>query len=147
MAERTEQGRANAPCQDRHAKIAADTAAIEALFVDLFLDAYDEPPEQISLDLDATDDPLHGHQGGRFFHGYYDRYCYLPLYIFCGRHLLAAKLRPANLDACAGALEEVIRLTDQIRARWPRTRIIRRADSGFCCVDATSSLRWRQSTA
>ena len=116
----------------RYAKIAANTAAIEDLFVDLFLDAHREPPEEIVLDLDATDDPLHGEQEGRFFHGYYDGYCYLPLYIFCGRHLLVAKLRPANIDACAGALEEVIRVVARIRARWPKTRIILRADSGFC---------------
>ncbi|HEV7880974.1 IS1380 family transposase [Bradyrhizobium sp.] len=116
----------------RYAKIAADTTAIENLFVDLFLDAHAAAPEEIILDLDATDDPLHGHQEGRFFHGYYDCYCYLPLYIFCGRHLLAAKLRPANIDACAGALEEAIRVVARIRTRWPRTRIILRADSGFC---------------
>jgi hypothetical protein len=116
----------------RYAKIAADTAAIETLFVDLFLDAHATAPKEIILDLDATDDPLHGEQEGKFFHGYYDCYCYLPLYIFCGRHLLAAKLRPANIDGCAGALEEVIRLVARIRARWPRTRIILRADSGFC---------------
>jgi hypothetical protein len=116
----------------RYTKIAADTAAIENLFVDLFLDAHAAPPEQIILDLDATDDPLHGEQEGRFFHGYYDGYCYLPLYVFCGRHLLVAKLRPANIDGCAGALEEVIRLVARIRARWPQTRIILRADSGFC---------------
>jgi len=116
----------------RYARIAADPAAIETLFVDLFLDAHDAAPGEIVLDLDATDDPLHGHQEGRFFHGYYDGYCYLPLYIFCGRHLLVAKLRPANIDACAGALEEVIRLVARIRARWPKTRIILRADSGFC---------------
>jgi hypothetical protein len=116
----------------RYAKIAADTTAIENLFVDLFLDAHAAAPEEIILDLDATDDPLHGHQEGRFFHGYYDCYCYLPLYIFCGRHLLAAKLRPANIDACGGALEEAIRVVARIRTRWPRTRIILRADSGFC---------------
>ena len=89
------------------------------------------PPKQIILDLDATDDPLHGHQEGRFFHGYYDCYCYLPLYVFCGRHLLAAKLRPSNIDGSAGAVEEVARIVAQIRARWPRTRILLRADSGF----------------
>ena len=89
------------------------------------------PPPQIILDLDATDDPLHGHQEGRFFHGYYDCYCYLPLYIFCGRHLLAAKLRRANIDASAGAVEEVARIVAQIRARWPQVRILLRADSGF----------------
>jgi Transposase DDE domain group 1 len=116
----------------RYAKIAADTAAIANLFVELFLDGHAEPPDEIILDLDATDDPLHGDQEGRFFHGYYDCYCYLPLYIFCGRHLLVAKLRPANIDACAGALEEVIGLVARIRARWPTTRIILRADSGFC---------------
>ena len=102
------------------------------MFVELFLDSYATPPEQITLDLDATDDPLHGHQEGRFFHGYYDSYCYLPLYVFCGRHLLAAKLRPANIDAAAGATEEIARIVGQIRARWPKVRILLRADSGFC---------------
>jgi len=134
----------------RYNKIAADTQAIERLFVDLFLDpsfgrstklrlaepwasvAHAKTPPQITLDLDATDDPLHGHQEGRFFHGYYDGYCYLPLYIFCGRHLLAAKLRRANIDAAAGAREELIRIVRQIRTRWPRVRILLRADSGFC---------------
>src|SRR6201986_801793 len=90
----------------RYHKISYDAAAIEALFVDLFLDAHAAAPAQITLDLDATDDPLHGHQEERFFHGYYDGYCYLPLYIFCGRHLLAAKLRRADIDGSAGAVEE-----------------------------------------
>ena len=115
----------------RYHRIGHDAAAIEALFVDLFLEAHRSPPRQIVLDLDATDVPLHGHQEGRFFHGYYDTYCYLPLYIFCGRHLLAAKLRRANIDGSAGALEEVERIIRQIRARWPRVRILLRADSGF----------------
>jgi hypothetical protein len=115
----------------RYHKIAHDAAAIERLFVTLFLDAHKTPPKKIILDLDATDDPLHGHQEGRFFHGYYDCYCYLPLYIFCGRHLLAAKLRPANIDGAAGAVEEIARIVAQIRERWPMTRIILRADSGF----------------
>ena len=115
----------------KYRKIAHDPAAIEALFIDLFLKAHAKPPRQIVLDLDATDDPLHGHQEGRFFHGYYDCYCYLPLYVFCGRHLLAAKLRPSNIDGSAGAVEEVARIVAQIRARWPRTRILLRADSGF----------------
>ena len=88
-------------------------------------------PREIVLDLDATDDPLHGHQEGRFFHGYYDCYCYLPLYVFCGRHLLAAKLRRSNIDAAAGAVEEVARIVARIRERWPRVRIVLRADSGF----------------
>jgi Transposase DDE domain group 1 len=115
----------------RYHKIDHDAAAIEGLFVDLFLDAHRTPPEEIVLDLDATDDPLHGHQEGRFFHGYYDGYCYLPLYVFCGRHLLAAKLRRANIDASAGALAEIGRIVGQIRARWPRVKIVLRADSGF----------------
>jgi hypothetical protein len=112
-------------------KIGHDAAAIEGLFVELFLEAHKTPPERITLDLDATDDPLHGHQEGRFFHGYYDCYCYLPLYVFCGRHLLAAKLRRSNIDASAGAVEEVERIVEQIRARWPRVTILLRADSGF----------------
>jgi len=115
----------------RYRKISHDPAAIEALFVDLFLEAHARAPRQIILDLDATDDPLHGHQEGRFFHGYYDCYCYLPLYVFCGRHLLAAKLRPSNIDASAGSVEEVARIVGQIRTRWPKTRILLRADSGF----------------
>jgi hypothetical protein len=115
----------------RYHKIAHDPQAIEGLFVDLFLEAHRRAPRQIILDLDATDDPLHGAQEGRFFHGYYDGYCYLPLYIFCGRHLLVAKLRRSNIDASAGALEEVERVVTQMRARWPKVRIILRADSGF----------------
>src|SRR3954465_6550120 len=117
----------------RYHKIGHDAAAIEAVFVDLFLDAFRaKPPREIILDLDATDDPIHGHQEGRFFHGYYDCYCYLPLYIFCGRHLLAAKLRRSDLDGAAGSVEGVARIVSQIRARWPRVRILLRADSGFC---------------
>jgi Transposase DDE domain group 1 len=116
---------------DRYRKIGHDPGAIERLLVELFLDAHRAPPKQIVLDLDATDDPLHGHQEGRFFHGYYGCYCYLPLYVFCGRHLLAARLRRSNIDASAGALAEVERIIGQIRARWPRVRILLRADSGF----------------
>ncbi len=119
------------PAPTRYHKISHDGAMIEALLVDLFVEAHCSPPKQIILDIDATDDPLHGHQEGRFFHGYYDCYCYLPLYVFCGRHLLAAKLRQADLDASAGALEEIARIVARIRARWPCTRILLRADSGF----------------
>jgi hypothetical protein len=119
------------PVATRYHKISHDPAAIEALFVTLFLEAHRRPPKQIVLDLDATDDPLHGHQEGRFFHGYYDCYCYLPLYVFCGRHLLAAKLRRSNIDGAAGAVEEVERIVARIRAAWPRVRILLRADSGF----------------
>jgi hypothetical protein len=117
---------------DSYHKIRPNTHAIEALFVQLFLEAHAQAPEQIVLDLDATDDPLHGHQEGRFFHGYYDGYCYLPLYIFCGEHLLCSKLRTANQHGAAGAHAEVERIVDQIRQRWPATQIILRADSGFC---------------
>jgi hypothetical protein len=115
----------------RYHKIGHDAAAIEGLLVELFLEAHKAPPKELILDLDATDDPLHGHQEGRFFHGYYDCYCYLPLYVFCGRHLLAAKLRRSNIDASAGAKDEVARIVGQIRARWPRVAILLRADSGF----------------
>ena len=122
----------HAPAEpSRYHKIGHDAAAIEGLFVALFLEAHRTPPKEIILDLDATDDPLHGHQEGRFFHGYYDCYCYLPLYVFCGRHLLAAKLRRSNIDASAGALAEIERIVGQIRARWPRVEIVLRADSGF----------------
>jgi hypothetical protein len=119
------------PEPTRYHKIAYDQEAIEELAVELFLEAHKRVPKQIILDLDATDDPLHGHQEGRFFHGYYDCYCYLPLYVFCGRHLLAAKLRPANIDASAGSVEIVARIVEQIRRRWPYVRILLRADSGF----------------
>ena len=119
------------PEPTRYHKIAHDPAAIERLFVDIFIEAHKRAPAQIILDLDATDDPIHGHQEGRFFHGYYDCYCYLPLYIFCGRHLLAAKLRRSNIDGAAGSVEEVARIVAQVRARWPRVRILLRADSGF----------------
>jgi hypothetical protein len=127
------------PEPTRYRKIAHDGGAIERLFVTLFLEAHAKAPKQIVLDLDATDDPLHGHQEGRFFHGYYDGYCYLPLYIFCGRHLLAAKLRRSNIDASAGAVDEVERIVAQIRARWPKTRILLRADSGFA---REAMMRW-----
>lgn len=119
------------PEPTRYHKISHDTAAVERLFVALFLEAHGKPPKRIVLDLDATDDPLHGRQEGRFFHGYYDCYCYLPLYVFCGRNLLAAKLRRANIDASAGAVEETARIVAQIRERWPRVSILLRADSGF----------------
>jgi hypothetical protein len=113
----------------RHGRCAP--LAGKSMFVDVFLDAHDKPPKEIILDLDATDDPLHGHQEGRFFHGYYDCHCYLPLYVFCGRHLLAAKLRRSNIDASAGAVEEVGLIVTRISERWPRVRIILCADSGF----------------
>jgi hypothetical protein len=116
----------------RYKKIATDPAALDRLLVDLFIESYEKPPREIWLDLDATDDPLHGHQEGRFFHGYYRCYCYLPLYIFCGEHLLCARLRPSNQDGAAGSVEELQRIVSQIREHWPKTRIIIRGDSGFC---------------
>jgi hypothetical protein len=119
----------------RYHKISHNPVAVRNLFVDLFLEAHERAPRQIILDLDATDDPLHGEQEGRFFHGYYDCYCYLPLYVFCGRHLLVAKLRRADKDAAAGTIEEVARVVGHIRARWPRTDILLRADSGFARDD------------
>ncbi|BCH21317.1 IS1380 family transposase [Mesorhizobium sp. L-8-3] len=119
------------PQPSRYHRISHDPAAIEALFVELFIGAHAAPPEEIVLDLDATDDPLHGDQEGRFFHGYYGHYCYLPLYIFCGDHLLCAKLRPANIDAAAGSVQEVERIVCRLRERWPKVRIVLRADSGF----------------
>jgi len=119
------------PAPSLYHKIAHEGAAIETLFVALFVAAHNRPPGQIVLDLDATDDPLHGHQEGRFFHGYYDCYCYLPLYVFCGRHLLAAKLRRSNIDAAAGSVEEIARIVGLVREHWPAVRILLRADSGF----------------
>ena len=123
----------------RYHKIRPLAQAVESVFVELFIEAHDEAPREVVLDLDATDDPLHGHQEGRFFHGYYDGYCYLPLYIFCGEHLLVAKLRRSNIDGAAGAREEVERVIGQLRERWPQTRFILRADSGFCREEL---MRW-----
>jgi len=123
---------ATATAKARYKKIVADHAAVDRLFVDVFLAAHPEAPQQIILDLDATDDPLHGNQEGRFFHGYYGHYCYLPLYIFCGEFLLGARLRSSNIDASAGSVEELQRIVKQIRAVWPKVRILVRADSGFC---------------
>ena len=116
----------------RYKKIVARHCDIEDWFVDAFLTLTPRPPAEIVLDLDATDDPLHGHQSGRFFHGYYKNYCYLPLYIFCGEHLLCAKLRPSDIDAAAGSVKQVARIVEQIRTTWPEVRIILRGDSGFC---------------
>ena len=117
---------------ERYKKIGLDFAAVDRLLGELFLQAHGEAPKQIVLDLDSTDDPLHGNQEGRFFHGYYGHYCYLPLYIFCGEHLLCARLRTANIDGAAGSVEEIARLVKQIRQAWPEVRIVVRGDSGFC---------------
>ena len=119
----------------RHAskyhKIDCDDAQVDALLVDLFLEAHERAPREIVLDLDNTDIPLHGEQEGRFFRGYYKENCYLPLYVFCGRHLLLARQRRANVAGCDGAVEEIAQIVARIRRRWPKTRILLRGDSGF----------------
>ena len=123
---------AGEPHSERYHKITYSAETLDALLVDIFLEACGQPPPQMVLDLDVTDTPLHGEQEARFFHGYYGHYCYLPLYVFCGEHLLCARLRPSNQDASAGSVEEIARIVRQIRQRWPQTQIILRADAGFC---------------
>jgi len=118
--------------KSRYKKIVARHRDMEAFFVETFLSLHRRPPQEIVLDLDATDDPIHGRQLGRFFHGYYNNYCYLPLYIFCGEHLLCAKLRPSDIDGAAGSLKQLAKIVEQIRRRWPKVRIMVRGDSGFC---------------
>ena len=140
----------------RYKKITYWKDAIDALLVDAFLEAFEQAPEEIVLDLDTTDVELHGDQEGRFFHGYYDEYCYLPLYIFVGEHLLCVRLREANRDAADGSLQEVQRIVEQIRAQWSQVRIILRGDSGFCRDElmdwseqqqgVTTSSGWRATT-
>ena len=125
----------DADAASRYKKIVTCPAAMDELLVALFLEAYEAPPAEIILDADGTDDPLHGHQEGRFFHGYYRHYCYLPLYIFCGEHLLCARLRKADQDGAAGTREELERIIERIRLSWPDVRIIVRGDSGFCRDD------------
>ena len=127
--ELSEPGRA---AKSRYKRIAASPEGLDRLLVDVFIESHRKPLREIWLDLDATDDPLHGHQEGRFFHGYYRCYCYLPLYIFCGGHLLCARLRHSKQDAAAGSVEELSRVVGQIREHWPKTRIVIRGDSGFC---------------
>jgi len=129
---RLELTRADANAEERYKKIVMQPGKIDELMVDHFLDAHEKPPLQIILDVDATDDPVHGHQEGRFFHGYYDCYCYLPLYIFCDDFLLSAQLRSAKVDPAKGALMDLKRVVAQIRKRWPRVAILVRGDSGFC---------------
>lgn len=124
--------------EDRYKRIVYDAAAIDRFFVDAFMDAHQEPPERIVVDLDTTDDEIHGRQEGRFFHGYYRSYCYLPLYIFVGEHLLCARLRQANVGPAEGTVEELERIVSQMRQRWPKVQIVIRADSGFCRDDLMS---------
>jgi hypothetical protein len=136
---RLERTTATATTAERYKKIRYDAGAIDRLLMALFLESHTAAPKQIVIDLDATDTPLHGRQEGRFFHGYYDHYCYLPLYIFCGDQLLCARLREANQDASAGSLDEIRRIAAQIRQCWAEVRILLRADSGFCREDL---MRW-----
>ena len=121
----------NAGVESRYKKIVYRREAIEALLVELFLDAYKRAPKEIVLDFDATDDPVHGNQEGKFFHGYYRCYCYLPLYVTCGDHVLVAQLRTSDRDAADGATETLAKLVTCIRARWPEVSIVVRGDSGF----------------
>lgn len=125
--------------RERYKKVRYDAAAIDQLLLDVFMDAHPEAPKQVVLDLDLTDTPLHGRQEGRFFHGFYDEYCYLPLYIFCEDQLLGVRLRQANQDASAGSLTEVQRIVARLRNRWPKLKVILRADSGFCREEL---MRW-----
>lgn len=128
---RMEHAQPQVSSDERYCKISYVESEIDAFFINHFLDAHRKPPERIVLDLDATDDPVHGKQEGRFFHGYYGHYCYLPLYIFADDFLLCARLRQANIDASAGSLDEVKRIVEQLRKRWPKVKIVLRADSGF----------------
>jgi hypothetical protein len=132
---RLELAPAGVPYKHRYHKIVCDPEKVDRFFVDAFLNAHSEAPDKIILDFDATDDPLHGDQEGRFFNGYYDCYCYMPLYVFCGDHLLCARLRPSNIDASLGSEAELERIVGQIREQWPEVQIILRADSGFCRPD------------
>jgi hypothetical protein len=116
---------------DRYKKIAFQREAIDDLLVDVFLEAHKQPPEEIVLDIDTTDFAIHGGQEGRFYHGYYDHYCYLPLYVFAGEHVLCARLRPSNIDPSAGSIDELERIVRRVRARWPEMKIVLRGDTGF----------------
>lgn len=125
----------DADAGSRYKKIVADAPAMDDLWVDLFLEAYDNPPTEIILDVDATDDLIHGQQEGRFYHGYYHGYCYLPLCIFCDEHLLCARLRKSDQDGATGTVDELEKIINRIRLSWPDTRIIVRGDGGFCRED------------
>ena len=136
---RLELGEPEEAAHHRYKRIVSRPEALDELLVEVFVESQPRAPREVWLDLDATDDPLHGHQEGRFFHGYYGCYCYLPLYIFCGEHLLCARLRPSDRDGAAGSIEEIERIVGQLRRRWPKTRIHIRGDSGFC---RESIMKW-----
>jgi hypothetical protein len=135
---RLELAPADAGSKNRYKKIVACTVAMDTILTDCFPEAHPSPPEEIILDVDATDDLIHGQQEGRFFHGYYRHYCYLPLYIFCGEHLLCARLRSADRDGAAGTVDELTQIVSRVRQRWPEVRIMVRGDSGFCRDDIMS---------
>ena len=122
----------------RYKKVTFWRDSVDELLVDLFLEAHPVPPQQIVLDIDTTDMALHGNQEGKFYHGYYKHYCYLPLYIFCGDHVLCARLRPSSIGPAVGSRKEVDRIVRQIRQRWPEVEIILRGDSGFCSDELLS---------
>jgi hypothetical protein len=130
-----------ANAEHRYKKIVAHIDGLQDALVDLFirLRAKQGAPQELVLDFDATDDRLHGHQLGRFFHGYYGDYCYLPLYVFCGDWPLAAILRPSDIDASSGTVAQLERIVPRLRAAWPDVRIVLRGDSGFC---RESIMRW-----
>ena len=129
---RVELSRPDDASAHRYKRVVLREEFVDQVFLDVFVEAFDEPPEQVILDFDATDDPLHGKQEGRFFHGYYGHYCYMPLYVFCGDHLLAARLRPSNIDGAAGTVDELERIVPALRAHWPDVKVLVRGDSGFC---------------
>ena len=132
---RLELGRPEQAAGDRYKRIVADPQQLDRLLVELFMDQQRTVPEQLVLDIDATDDPLHGQQEGRYFHGYYDCYCFLPLYVTCGPHVLSGQLRRANVEPAEGAVAELTRIVKQIRQRWPQVALIVRGDAGFCRED------------
>lgn len=121
--------------ESRYHKIEHQPKEIEQAFVEIFLESYKQPPRQIILDMDVTDDSVHGSQEGAFFNTYYNGVCYAPLYIFCGHHLLAALLRPSNVDPASGALEELQRIIRIIRSKWQNTQILVRGDSAYARED------------
>ena len=136
---RLELGEPDEAAHSRYKRIVSRPEELDEFLLELYVESQHEAPREIWLDLDATDDSLHGNQEGRFFHGYYGCYCYLPLYIFCGEHLLCARLRESNRDASVGGIEELERIVGQLRRHWPHTRIHIQGDSGFC---RESILRW-----
>jgi hypothetical protein len=126
-------------CRLENRMVREAAVAIHGIFVGQFIASRRRAPKELVLDFDATDDPLHGHQEGRFFHGYYDRYCFLPLYVFCGEQLLVSYLRRSNIDGARHAWAILTLLVKRFRQAWPKVRIIVRGDSGFC---RPRMLRW-----